>query len=413
MDDDIPMTTTKTTKRTDVHRPSALIPAHYEAWNDYALPSMGGLCPRLGVDCADPIRIHDHQGLHARTEYPTCPDTGRCCVASTERHARRDGRAIYGHAGKCGVCGAHYLYGSMFRHEPTGEIVHLGHDCAQKYELMFDLSEFELALGRVRHANAKAIARAENAAERQAFFDAHPGIEAALALGKTDGSKSERILADMAGRFVTYRTLSDKQVAFAQKLADGIRNPKPEVVEQHCAAPIGKGIEFEGEIVSCKIADGYMGGATYKMTIKVTTTDGSTWLAFGTCPAALTACLGNAPASALRGRRISVKASLELPRPREPEMFETDAGRADAARKATEKHFVFMSRPTACFADVVDHPRYELPKCTIGEPCRVIRHAVPGSTGNWAPVTCDGRCKNVAKARKPRAKKAVAPTASP
>jgi hypothetical protein len=45
-------------KRTDVHRPGALIPGHYESWNTYSLPSVG--CPvPIGVDCTTPIPKFD------------------------------------------------------------------------------------------------------------------------------------------------------------------------------------------------------------------------------------------------------------------------------------------------------------------------------------------------------------------
>lgn len=119
------------TKRTDVHRPGALVPANYEHWNTYSLPAsdMGVPIPPIGIDCAHPIPRYEGRNV-VGYDVRTCPDTGRCCVVSTHRHALREGRAIFGGVGKCGVCGANYKYGSMFRHEPTGEVVHMGHECA-------------------------------------------------------------------------------------------------------------------------------------------------------------------------------------------------------------------------------------------------------------------------------------------
>lgn len=363
---------TTTAKRSDPHRPGAIIPAHYEHWTDYSLPSSssGYPMPRMGIDCSDPVPQFDARGMNTGYNTPRCHDTGRCCVASAERHARRDGHAVFGVAGKCGVCGAHFVHGSTFKHE-NGEIVHMGHDCADKYELMYDLSARELERGRVFAAHGKAIARSKNESQRRAFLDAHPGLEAALALGKPQGqgTRNEAILDDMAGRFTTWRELSEKQVAFALKLAHDIQNPVSVVDEKHCPAPIGKGVEFEGEIVSCKITDGFMGASTYKMTIKVTTPDGATWLAYGTCPSSLTECLrptshwGGGSPKDLRGRHVAVKASLELPRTRPPSEFDADAGpEATGARpRATENHFAFMSRPSARFIDV-HGPIREVPK---------------------------------------------------
>lgn len=338
-------TSTKSSKRTDIHRPGAIIPAHYTQLSYYSLAgSEGGYpMPRMHVDCTDPVAKFDHEGRVTGYDVPTCPNSGRCCVASIERHAERDGRAIFGRAGKCGVCGAHFRTGSTFRHD-DGAIVHMGHDCADKYKMMYDLSACEIEVGRLQAAHGKAIARAQGESQRRKFLDAHPGLEAALALGKpqSEGTKEEAILLDMAGRLVTWRDLSEKQVTFALKLADKIRNPTAIVEERHCSAPFGKGIEFEGEIVSCKMAEGFMGGFVYKMTVKVTTADGSTWLAYGTCPSSIADSLrptehwGGGRPGDLRGRRIAIKASLELPR----------------QRNAGEDHFVFMSRPSANFSDI-------------------------------------------------------------
>ncbi len=74
------------------------------------------------------------------------------------------------------MCGAHFGYGTMFKHEPTGEIVHMGHDCANKYGAMYDLSAWELANNRIRAAAAKHIKRTANDREREQFLGEHPGL---------------------------------------------------------------------------------------------------------------------------------------------------------------------------------------------------------------------------------------------
>lgn len=388
-------------KRTDVHRPGALLPGHYESWNTYSLPSAG--CPvPIGVDCTTPIPKFDGRGGVTGYTYPKCADTGRCCVASTERHARRDGREIFGHSGKCGVCGAHYVYGSMFKHAPTGAIVHMGHDCADKYEMMYAISAWQLTHDRHEAAHAKTIARERNEQLRESFLAKNAGLAEALALAKLDGSKCERILADMRDRFATYCELSDKQIAFALKLANEIRNPPAtNPAEAHVKAPLGKGIEFEGEIVSAKATEGFRGGYAIKITIKVTTSDG-VWFAWGTLPNSLAPAWRDASHSVRDlyvGRRVSVKATLELPRPREYD--------SEGQKRENDGSFVFMIRPSASYVDVYGCT-YQVPKCVIGEPCRIIKKHGPGplstdptfegETLGWYPVICDGTCKNVAKA---------------
>jgi hypothetical protein len=260
------------------------------------------------------------------TVTPTCPDTGRCCVASSEKHVRAAGLAVFGGAGRCGVCGAHFVYGSMFKHS-SGELVHMGHDCADKYGAMYDSSAWEIENGRTRAALAKVIARAQNDKERQAFLDANPGLEADLAV-------EHRIITDIAAKFTTYRSLSEKQVALVRKLAEEVRNPRPVVEEKRIGAILGKGVEFEGVIVSAKAHEGDY-GTTWKMVVKVEPYgpgEGS-WLAWGTIPEALrTAAQPNGDLrAAIVGRRVRVKATLE-------------AGR--------DAHFAFMKRPAAEFSDV-------------------------------------------------------------
>lgn len=389
-------------KRTDVHRPSAIIPANYEQWNDYSLAGSDGV-PPMGVDCAMPFTTYDAQGRATGVVTPTCADSGRCCVRSTERHARAEGRAIYGQAGRCGVCGAYFRHGSMFKHEPTGEIVHMGHDCAQKYGMMIDLSAFEIEQGRHERAHATAITRAANAAKRDAFCDAHPGLSAALDLADEiakDTSRvytsGERILIDLASKFMRFCELSEKQVDLAWKLANEIRNPVPPKAEElHVDAPTGKGVSFTGEIVSAKIHISQY-GSSWKVTIKVTT-EGGSWLAWGTAPRGLMdlvvdcveaqekakrdawvaeamqlATRGVDPGTmrqedraqlirnALKGLHVAVKATLERPQPRDLDECETDGLRAKLAQRNNERHFVFMKRPT--ITPAVYGPIYRAPK---------------------------------------------------
>jgi hypothetical protein len=159
-------------QRTDPHRPGAIIPANYEDWRYYSLPSMcdGYPMPAMHIDCAARIPTIDKRGTITGYVTPVCPDSGRCCVESVERHAARDGRAVFGSRGKCGVCGACFVRGTMFRHSLDGAMVHMGHDCADKYAMMFDSSQLEIERGRAEKALATQITRTKNDRERVAFL---------------------------------------------------------------------------------------------------------------------------------------------------------------------------------------------------------------------------------------------------
>lgn len=274
-------------KRTDLHRPGAIVPADYEPVLSYSLPTSeaGWPIPSIGLDCASEYCYASQgvQAVQARTHLPS----GRCCVRALEDVAKLAFVATGG-VGQCSVCGARFVYGDAWQHTPTGALLHVGHDCADKYQLLMDRSAWELENGRVRQAAASALIKARNAEERAAFLAANPGLEAAFALaaelGAKPGTKSSglAILLDLEARLRQWRSLSEKQVTLALKLADELRRPRAE--EAHVPAPEGR-LEVEGRIVSVKSYESDF-GTSWKMTVKVETPAGS-WLAWGTVPAAI------------------------------------------------------------------------------------------------------------------------------
>src|SRR5688500_19823272 len=97
---------TRRSQRTDAHRPGAIVPRDYGCIVSYALATTidGWPVPAVNMEV----------------------------VIDAQRMAQERGARMYGNPGKCGVCGACFKYGDLWLHEPTGEIVHLGHDCADK-----------------------------------------------------------------------------------------------------------------------------------------------------------------------------------------------------------------------------------------------------------------------------------------
>lgn len=355
-------------KRTDPHRPGAIIPAHYEPVLAYncATSQDGWPVPSYGITCALDGRVTLADGTVKNGE---CREHGDCCCVAAQNRAHADGKTVYGNPGKCGSCGAWFVYGELWRHTLTGDLVHLGHDCAQKYELMMDRSAAELANQRNRAAVATQIRKAERAEDRAAFLAAHEGLAAAFEVGDASSpSRGAQIIADIANRFTQFCNLSDKQIALVMKLADEIRNPKPLTPEDIPApAPFGKGVTFEGVIVSAKLRPSFDDTCTWKIVVKVTTEAGS-WKAWGTAPATIlrTAVAiaehvsprgdrAEAIARALRGQRVEIKATLERPRAIDADACETDAEREIAKRKNAETHFAFMSRPTGAIV-TYSHP---------------------------------------------------------
>lgn len=280
-------------KRTDCHRPSAIVPADYTAVVYY---SNGSVLNRShSVSCAG-----------------DCPREGHCCVAWARARATEE----IGREGKCGVCGAAFCYGVVFQHN-SGAIVHMGEDCANKYEMLFDHSQVE----GMREANAAELMKHKRQQAFDKFCAANEGLAAAL-------EQPHRILADLRDRLLRFGDLSEKQVALALKIA----NEKP---ESHIAAPVSdKRVTFAGTIVSAKTTESQY-GLQYKMTVRVDG-EGGSWLANGTVPKQLLDGVsytsdprnGNAVLNvgSLKGRRVEVTAKLQT---------------------GNDAHFAFMSRPAA------------------------------------------------------------------
>ncbi len=277
-------------QRTDPHRPSAIIPANYSYVLSYALAAVeaGWPIPPWNIEAVTALRVNGAKFA------PT------------------------GGLGKCSVCGANYIYGDIWRHEPTGEHIHIGHDCADKYEMLADRSQAELDMGRHRATAAKEISRKVNAEEREAFLARHPGLSGAL-------EANHPIVRDIAQRFAQYRALSDKQIALVFKLATEVSKPKAPA-EQTVQAPISDERQtFRGIVVSAKSQDSQY-GLQYKMTVRVSTPEG-VWLAWGTIPSGLMDQVptGNAGRlQNLRGAEVEITARLQ-------------AGR--------DAHFALMNRP--------------------------------------------------------------------
>jgi hypothetical protein len=303
-------------KRTDPHRPGAIVPANYSYVFSYngASSDGGWPIPSFGINCELDRRtdVRDKDGKHVSTTNGEHDADGLCCVIGLLHVAKV---TVIGNACKCTICGAHFVHGDVWKHNPTGEFIHLGHTCAQKYEMLADRSEFELAAGRHAAAAARECQAAANAEARADFLEKNPGLAAALQV-------DHYIVKDLASKFQAYHALSEKQVALALKIAHEVANPQ--AAEKQVPAPTGR-VDIEGVVISTKVYQSDF-GSTLKMTVKVTTPDG-VWLCWGTVPSALgeekltysgsTCCL-------LKGATVRFTASLK-------------AGR--------EPHFAIFSRP--------------------------------------------------------------------
>ena len=243
----------KHTPRTDIHRPGMIQPHLYTFVGWYYLGAMG-------------VRSRSVMALSATLE-----------KFRVSEECWDFGALTYGEFGKCGVCGARFAMGEVWQHVDTMDFVHIGHDCAEKYNLVSGTNWTALQDMRDRSLKAKATAE-RNAAKRAEIFASSPLLEEAL---KTD----HYIVRDINDRFRRYGSLSEKQIALVLKIAgDQIKQVEvraQRAQEAHVEAPEGR-TTVRGTVVSTKMHDGQY-GSVLKMTVKVTTPEGS-WLAWGTVP---------------------------------------------------------------------------------------------------------------------------------
>jgi len=286
------------TRRIDCHRPGALIPAHYDCQLLYCLGFGDGACAENTVEARE-----------------------------LTRSAKAAGQSVFGEMGHCGVCGAHFVHGAIYTHVPTGDLVHLGHECAKKYEILYSFAEADEMRARYLDARAPIIAAAKLARTVATTLAANPGLEAALQV-------RHYITADIGARFAREGKLSPAQIALVLRLADEAttRAARPTEardtgIETHVAAPLGR-VTFTGRIVSKKLHSSEWGDST-KITVKVGTPDG-VWLAWGTW---------GGPVSV--GDTITLTATLHPGR---------------------ESHFVFFKRPSAPKAPKVKAPKVKAQK---------------------------------------------------
>jgi len=285
--------------RTDIHRPSAIVP------EDYHFVA----CHYIGGKALDP---------------------GECianaeAMAEIRRHKEATGGRIsrHTHGGTCHICGATAMYLAVFHHPDTNTYIEIGEDCAQKLDFG-DVEAFNPLRRAIANAKAAKAGKLKAAAvladlDLTRAWELYNAADAALIAagaatvgthwgngdlvqpGEVYGryTREYSTLCDIIGKLIRYGDLSDAQAAFLRTLLDRItrRNAieTERAAEKAAAAdcPAGR-LAVEGEVLKTEVRETDYGD-TLKMTIK---TPGG-YLLWGTIPSAL--AIFDAPDGTQRG----------------------------------------------------------------------------------------------------------------
>lgn len=267
--------------RTDRHRPSVMKPEEYREVLSFCQAVPEKLQPAVNRDEA--VELYRQKGV-----------------------------GIHGGIFQCDLCGAHYRYGSLFEHEPTGELISVGHDCADKLDLMVDWNAAE----RMRELGLAGRERAEREQRLSAWKADNAEVWAVM-----EGSQHP-IVVDIRARLISTGArwgLSDKQVELVKRI---VAQEKMRAEEKHVPVPFrdGERARVEGSVVSVKSVESPY-GRTWKMTLKVQT-PGGCYLLHGSVPSQL---IDKLEARELVGQRVGLTALVQHGR---------------------DVHFAFYKRPT-------------------------------------------------------------------
>lgn len=317
--------------RTDPHREGAIIPSDYTP-----VLSFGHFTHGFGfhVNCEREYASYnlDAQGniVGVMPGTHSTDPTYVCCLA----RARSRGLRSWEHprrsssSSNCDVCGAYFMHGALWHHNPTGECIYLGHDCEDKYGMTMDRSAWLAWHANQTRLRSIAAKTKKYRVAALKFLEKNPQLAEALALAEAQPQQGEfwglRVLRDTLSKLNQYGALSTAQANYALKLAGEARifvaTPAPPV-EPHVEAPEGR-VTFRGTITGIKVVDNPNAGwgmpqSTTKMTVKVQEALGC-WFCFVTMPSSIS--------DAQRGAHVELTATL--------------------TRSDRDYYFAFGSRPT-------------------------------------------------------------------
>lgn len=275
------------TGRTDPHAPATIDPADYTFVEGYYVGVPEEVAMMLAVTGDDAVEKW-------RAEQGRVRDL-------LDREGWKGGNFARCHT--CDHCGAAFKYGSIYRHEPTRELIVVGWICAEKTMDVTDRAtlEHQRLVDRVHGMRAAVQARQARDRRSKELREVHPDVADALE------TCQHPIVEDIRARFAQYGQLSEKQMALVLKLANDAKNPRAE--------PNWLDVEegrrkVEGTVLAAKVND----FGAWKMLLQIDR-DGGAEKVWTTIPAAIVDSSASAAngdlRGLLRGKRVRMTVTIK------------------------------------------------------------------------------------------------------
>lgn len=247
------MNTQSNSNRTDIHRPSVIIP------EDYEFVSIGPVAYAPIASIAHAERIKNHM-------------------------ARTGGAwATHNHGGNCHVCGSvNLVWWIAYRNIRTNEYIKVGSECAENLDRSgqgLNALNFFRKSCRLEVGIAKGKEKAKRFLAEAGLFQAWDVYEAPVRVDPNTGRGLDQFeeitIRDIVGKLVKYGSISEKQVSFMGKLLSQIASREAKkaqrALENEAAEdfPITEDrIKITGTVISTKLQESEMYGSTWKMLVK-------------------------------------------------------------------------------------------------------------------------------------------------
>ena len=204
---------------------------------------------------------------------------GRDAIAAREQYKEHGFNGNFARNGTCDHCGAWFDWGAFLKHIPSGELIAVGHICAETRFSLQSRDIFELQRAKRLRERAKTAAAAAK------YLRTHPDIADAFHLFRPDDKRADRTynptekalntLVHIEESLKHFGTLTEKQAAYVVKLRALILEKHPKDKMEKAArdallesVPDGdERITIRGKVVSTKI-DYTQYGEQWKMLVQ-------------------------------------------------------------------------------------------------------------------------------------------------